>query len=92
MSPYRCDRSCRPVAPVMRNTTKLPEPVIPELLGCDTGQAVPRLELEESGGEVVVGLDDRGVRFLPVTGSVFAVSCTAQHFPCPALGVLPLLL
>ena len=58
----------------------------------DTGQAVPRLELEESGGEVVVGLDDRGVRFLPVTGSVFAVSCTAQHFPCPALGVLPLLL
>ena len=35
MSPCRCDRSCRPVAPVMRNTTKLPEPVIPELLGCD---------------------------------------------------------
>ena len=25
-------------------------------------------------------------------GSVFAVSCTAQHFPCPALGVLTLLL
>ena len=34
--PCRCDRSRRPVAPVMRNTTKLPEPVIPELLGCDT--------------------------------------------------------
>jgi len=56
------------------------------------GQVVPRLELVESGGEVLVGIGDCGVRFLPVAGSVFAVSCTAQHFPCPALGVLPLLL
>ena len=44
------------------------------------GQAVPRPELVETSREAFVGLGDRGVRFLPVTGSVFAVSCTDQHF------------
>jgi len=33
VSPCRCDRSCRPVAPVMRNTTKLPELSSPNYWG-----------------------------------------------------------
>ena len=56
------------------------------------GKAVARLELVETGGEALFGRGDHRVRFLPTTGSVFVVSCTAQHFSCPALGVLPLLL
>ena len=46
-------------------------------------------QLVKAGGEALVCLRDRGIRFLFVAGPVFAVTSATQHFPCPNLGVPP---